>query len=548
MDNLCENRQELPKRLREKLIFHKRVVIGRNNVVYAVITSELQLFEVKQQSIVSSLALAEFLPADVETDEKVDLCVYRSNDGIGKKILYLIQINRNLVVVERKDHESRKFCHRQTFERFVRHDVTEKDDRPGYTVVNIYTEDQPEPTVTDFQSYRIEPTKSSVDNFTCFDDILKTLKEQNDEKRAQLATLRLTTGELFEQQGNRLKQVSLLLRTENPYEKQPLVKYGDAWIKVHNELIVVGFPVFNCTDTRQLTLTNLQLLLINRNKTLFDYSYKFYQLRDDDFNFKNYEEILQAEETVSTVPLFRQEWEQTQNNALHPEESGIFMATMKLSVLSSLELSTTLACFVTYDVANGEKNFCGRLQLYLGPVEIKRTNLYSRSTTIDFTGADIFKDLLVMTATSEHLCFEISFKKQPTTGIDRFFVDVLKFKLVDLGFKVDAQESPRILYNGDNGYLQATLIRLDELQSTKQKMKIYCRHQHQILTLLQAIYSDYEEDCSIALYEDRNTTLLELKDSLLKELAMKIEQPTNVEEIIAREMATDCIFSKLAID
>lgn len=55
-------------------------------------------------------------------------------------------------------------------------------------------------------------------------------------------------------------------------------------------------------------MTNLQLLLVNGSNQRFEYSYRVYQLSDDDFNFKNYEQILEIDDEVPEVPQFNQEW------------------------------------------------------------------------------------------------------------------------------------------------------------------------------------------------------------------------------------------------
>lgn len=264
-----EHQEEIPKCLLNQLLYVEKIVIGRKNSVLAVITTDRQLFEVKERSIVTAIDLVAesreppvgssiFEPPsppkpndDVAKEEqKIVLTVFRSNDGINQKMFYLLEIERSLVVIERKTCPCVKFVHYQTFEGFIKLEITESDDRPGLPVVKIYVEQQSDPIVTDFQAYRLEASAGSVNNFTCFHEVLKTLKERTNQRRAELAAVRAVSGELFEQLNKRLKQVPSLLRTENPDEKRPLVKYGDVWTKVHNELLVIGVPVFNCTYKR----------------------------------------------------------------------------------------------------------------------------------------------------------------------------------------------------------------------------------------------------------------------------------------------------------
>uniref|UniRef100_A0A1Q3G226 Uncharacterized protein n=1 Tax=Culex tarsalis TaxID=7177 RepID=A0A1Q3G226_CULTA len=561
--NLVDYRDEIPRRLLDQILFAERITIRRRlPPVFALITQDRQLLEVQQKSIQATIDLAEFLtsagttlpsifgsfspePVDDGRKGKVSLTVFRSNDGVGKRLFYLVEVERHLVVVERQDQPAVKFVHNQTYEGFIQLSITENEERPGHEVVKIYLEHSVEPTVTDFQTFRVVPTDMSVNNFTCFHEILKSLKERSAERRAELAMIRETTAKLYDRLNQRMKHVPGLLRTENPDEKRPLVKYGDIWTKVHNERLIVGIPVFNCTYKRRLTLTNLQLLLINESNNRFEYSYRVYQLNDDDFNFKNYEQILETDDDIPEVPHFQQEWKPLETNALHSEQTAILVATVKLSTLSELSLATMLECFVTYDVATVESDFCNPLQLYLGAVEVKRTDLYGTSSGVTFHDRHIFQDLLVVTATSEFIPLVVRFEQSPNRGLDRFCIEVLNFKLQNLSNGIEERELPTILYFADNGYWQTTMIRLDRSNELKQKLKIYCRYSHQIVTLLQAIYSDYEEKCQISLIEECNTTMMEFKDSLLKEVDTKIERSNNKRDITHREFITDSVFARL---
>ncbi|XP_058457812.1 uncharacterized protein LOC131434750 [Malaya genurostris] len=568
MESTNKYHDEIPKRLLGQLVLVERIAINRKHSVLAVIIStELRLLEVNQRAIITSIDLAQFLdtaeptapvssifgtsPLVPETGsnegKEISLSIFRTYDGTERKLFYLISIDRKLVVLERNDQPSVNFVHFRTFDSYSRHEITGLKDNPGVPVVEIYLEHQTEPVVTDFQSYCVESNEEAENSFVCFHEIQKTLREQTNEKRAELATARSRTGELFDKLNDRLKQVPSLLRSENPDEKRPLVKYGDIWIKVHNEQLVVGIPIFNCTYKRRLTLTNLSLFLDNASKARLAYSCKFYQLDDDDILFKNYEQILAAEDIISDVPLFQQEWAVPKNNVLHPEQSAIFVATMELtSVLDQLETATTFECFVLYDVATLEANICDRLQLYLGALEVKRSDLFSDRCAVSFKDSrSIFKDLLSLTATSEFVAIEVSFEKAPDRGLDRFFIEALKFQSVLLTSAIHSQE---ILYYPDSGYWQGVLIRLDELNQSKQKIKIYGRYKHQIITLIQTIYSDYEERCSLMLAEDKNTTLEEFKDSIINELKVKIEKPLDIQQIASHELKTDSIYSKLALE
>lgn len=65
--------------------------------------------------------------------------------------------------------------------------------------------------------------------------------------------------------------------------------------------------------------------------------------------------------------------------------------------------------------------------------------------------------------------------------------------------------------------------------------------------MLHAIYSDYEEKCSIKLIEDTLTSVMDFKESLLDELSAKIDNPSDVHRILSQELKTDSIYSKSTI-
>ncbi|KXJ83019.1 hypothetical protein RP20_CCG009804 [Aedes albopictus] len=213
---------KIPRSLLGRLLFVERIVLSRNSSVLAVITADRQLLEVKERSIVACLDLgggsgAEDVGRSVheppvvssifgtlspkETDESKDqriiLTVFRSFDGSERKLFYLLELDRKLVVVEREQSPCVKFVIRETFEGFIKLLITERDDRVGCPVVKIYVEQQLEPIVTDFHTHRVESSAASVNTFTCFHEILKSLKERVNQRRAELAALQTVTFHLF---------------------------------------------------------------------------------------------------------------------------------------------------------------------------------------------------------------------------------------------------------------------------------------------------------------------------------------------------------------
>lgn len=82
-------------------------------------------------------------------------------------------------------------------------------------------------------------------------------------------------------------------------------------------------------------------------------------------------------------------------------------------------------------MATFEQDSCDRLQLFLGSVAVKRTDLYKTNLAVAFNGRDTYKDLLTVTATSEFLALELVFQKTPHRGFERFCIETLKFRSVN---------------------------------------------------------------------------------------------------------------------
>ncbi|XP_055601456.1 uncharacterized protein LOC129750522 [Uranotaenia lowii] len=575
MISLEDFESDIPQRLlnssgEDQLILVKRIVIKRGEWVLVGLTSDYQLLEMKDRSILTRLNLSGELilnsKAKIEKsifatlsptnpdelsgtsapDKSVILSVFRSNNGLNRKFFYLLRIDHRLLIVERRDQPSVQLSHYKSYSNYIKHIIDESDDRPGYPVVKIYLTSEVDPIVTDFQCYHVNSTVaggSSLNNFTCFNDVLRTLKDQTNTARCELNKLRLIKGEQYAKLNERLKQVPSLLRTENPDEKRPLVQYGDLWMRINNEQLIIGAPVFNCTYKRRLTLTNLKFLVSCPTADRLDYSYKFYRLKDDDYNFRNLDQILEAEDSVPEVPLFNQEWTTSNINALHSEETAIFVASFALDTLDLLQSVFEFQCFVMYQVGDSEvrqnkSDGIQPLQLYLGTKEFKRSDLYDQKLLPTFQNTrELHQDLLTLTVTSEFLPLEITFDKIPDRGLDHFYHEKFGFRYVNFG--AAGEEHHHILYNIDNGYWQGTLIRLDEPNGLKQKIKLYGRHGHQMLAFLQAIYSDFGVKCSIVIATNQPSTLSQLKDCLKAELDAKINNPTDLEGILQRELETD---------
>uniref|UniRef100_A0A182WKU8 Uncharacterized protein n=1 Tax=Anopheles minimus TaxID=112268 RepID=A0A182WKU8_9DIPT len=257
--NLAEKyEKDIPKRLQNDAIFVEKVALTRQCSVVYVITTDKRLFEVRERGILGEVPLVlntahtghhdpiatnrglfNDTQYDMDTSTVVEsehpinvsIKLFRANDGTKRKLFVLVQLDRSLIVVERRNadgyHGNGLLMVHSRFEYFRELAFVENPQRTGSCTVRIELDDRDEPILTDFLDGPIgrNGTRSIEDNFACFDEVLKMLREQTAERKSQLEVARLTVSEIFNGMNERLKMVPPLLRSSNPEEKVPLVRY-----------------------------------------------------------------------------------------------------------------------------------------------------------------------------------------------------------------------------------------------------------------------------------------------------------------------------------
>uniref|UniRef100_A0A182PMK0 TAFH domain-containing protein n=1 Tax=Anopheles epiroticus TaxID=199890 RepID=A0A182PMK0_9DIPT len=269
-----------------------KMFLTRHRAVVYVVTTDQELFEVEQRAILCQVPLVvsaasgvsdkgrrqnnpiinnsrlfNDTPYEMDTSPVFDcheppitvsITAFRANDGTKRKLFLLVQLDRTLIVVERRNVDggndgSALLAVHSRYEDFRQFSMVENVQRTGSCAVRIELDEGDDPIVTDFldtpyggRGTGKSNARSLEDNFTCFDEVLKLLRDQTAERKAQLETGRLTVCEVFSGMNERMKTVPPLLRSSNPEEKVPLVRYGEMWQRIHNDRLLIGAKRNGC--------------------------------------------------------------------------------------------------------------------------------------------------------------------------------------------------------------------------------------------------------------------------------------------------------------
>lgn len=297
------NLQEVPEKLKKSFILCERIL----DSVFLVDNS--YVYEVKKKSIISSLLLQQN-----SNDEK--LTEQMQIDGAGndrlqgfcrydecsvKSVYILILVHSNLFVVQKKDFGLYKMYNNVKDFQIV----DELSDGNCKVEIQFHGSSM---LTTNFLDYIEKSTSSSKDSFSGIEDAISEMRNNTNEIKGQIAQLEASMDKLFLSVNRNLKFVPNSLISDSADEKQPLVRYGDIWTKLHNEKLVIGIPVLNCTYKQKLVLEDLKLILLDSELNTLEYSWNLYKMRTDCFTFENFEELFDKIDETKDFPNFDQDW------------------------------------------------------------------------------------------------------------------------------------------------------------------------------------------------------------------------------------------------
>ena len=233
--------ENIPKRMVNNLIYSERVMINKDLNLVFVILNDFSVHEVKNGAIISSYQFIRIGTGTKISTEMLDVKFYRYSNEFVQKFYYLITINGKLFVLEKAD----KLVMIEQYENVRSCKIVNKS---GKAFIQIEIDGEMELIVTNLQ-------KIGGASFNCINiknpkNVVSVFHKKGVMLKCNLRSQQQNTRKLVASIEKQKILLPALLRSENCDEKVALVKYGDVWQKVHNDKLIVGVPVFNCTYTR----------------------------------------------------------------------------------------------------------------------------------------------------------------------------------------------------------------------------------------------------------------------------------------------------------
>ena len=210
-------------------------------------------------------------------------------------------------------------------------------------------------------------------------------------------------------------------------------------------------------------------------------------------------------------------------------------------------LEYNLKIFLTYDISLDipQKS----MQLHVGNLAINPQKIWDSNYLVDFTNQhEIYRNLLTVSSTSFNITLELNYKEAPKHVLADFLLDTLKFQLIR---RIHSEEfmDQQTFYASEN-YFNGLLVRTSQKDHLMINLKLYAKFEHQIVKLVQAIYTNYGEECTVTLQNkfDEEIARKMLEQCLIEEIGHTLGDQTNrdfIRKQLQKELCTDISYQNL---
>ncbi|KAJ6633638.1 hypothetical protein Bhyg_17381 [Pseudolycoriella hygida] len=239
---------DIPDYLNKNVIFVKRVRTGPKQIYDVILTHGPKIYVTKSKQIFAVRDLTSTVLKDIECKQTdlnacsqqscatfdFDICF--SYAGNTKNVFLLLKMRDKFVIMAMTS--DRITVHKE-YENVCSFKVRERN-----SLVHIRIE-MIDGSSVDEELYRLTTDSPLIDRKR-FGGVANTIFERACATKAELSTTKLEVQKYFHILTKELRFGPYTLH-DSVEERIILAKFGDTWIKRHNNMLVLGVPVYNCS-------------------------------------------------------------------------------------------------------------------------------------------------------------------------------------------------------------------------------------------------------------------------------------------------------------
>ncbi|XP_037035195.1 uncharacterized protein LOC119073700 [Bradysia coprophila] len=503
------NQVGIPEYLNKNLMFSKSVRISPNEQCFdVVITRGPWIYVTKNGQVLSVCDLTATVLKDIECRQSdfsqecsklydFDICF--SYAGRVKNVFLLLKMRDKFIVMSKRNDQIT--VHKQ-FENVRLFKVEEK-----FCSVHIRVEMMDGISVCE-DLYRLT-TDDPIFDEERFSGVANTISKRIATAKAELSTTKLDVQKYFHILAKELRFGPQRLH-DSVEERVMLAKFGDIWIKRHNDMLVFGVPVYNCCYSSKRLVENVHINLLSDQLNHFNFTYKLFKFEVDETAAPNYDDILNKDDSF-VFPSFEQEWQPSENNNLPPDTAAIIVITTSIPDFVGFAV-LEFACFVEYEIH--DEGRVENLQNFVGKISITGDIFHDAKFLVSFERDNAYKDLLAVTSTSQFVFIKLVFIETATKeSFYDFLLNQLEFRKTsespednakddddDDMDKFDFLSTNHVLNHStdiyflpkESSYWRNTLIRTHS-QGLVDELKIYNQCKGKIASLIQTLKTKFSK-------------------------------------------------------
>lgn len=266
---------EIPERIKKDLIYATKVFINKRNPVIFVITKNSEIYEIQSKSLVfhldlksSPLKVPSLIPrrSDISIisnteslksakslkNSSIEISVYFYYPAEGKREIFLLSRIDSVLYVVWKQNDG--LVLHSVYSNYKNHSFVDPNSDGNVQVSIEFCDDFSDPLITNFLcepgSHNDVGEGQGLVNFPGIYDALREIRKKTYAQETKLRQIKLDSKKLIKTREEEMKILPAELRSDIVEETTPLIRYGEIFTRAHNDKLVIGVPVLNCTYKR----------------------------------------------------------------------------------------------------------------------------------------------------------------------------------------------------------------------------------------------------------------------------------------------------------